>query len=552
MPLSLRGGSSWPSIVGVLLLSLRLLAPTGVASAQGRRQVPPGRLTPPSTASNVPPSSPDTHQPEGTQPPTRTETNAEGAKPDAPDQPRLSVTQHTFSLNGQPLSYTATAGMMPLKDADGKTTAEIFYIAYMKDGVNNLAQRPVTFSFNGGPGSASVWMHLGLLGPKRIKLQSDGSVLPPPYELVDNEYSLLDQTDLVFIDPVGTGYSRATKPEEASRFYGISEDVRSVGEFIRLYVTKNLRWVSPKFLIGESYGTTRAAALSGELANRQHMTLNGIMLLSTVLNFQTISGGENNDLPQTLYLPSFTATAWYHHKLPPDLQRLPLSQVLPQAEAFAAGDYSHALLLGDSLPPAQHAAVLRQMARFTGLSETYLDRADLRPTLSRFAVELLRDRNLEVGRYDSRSTGFVQDRLTETTESDPSFDGVAGVFAATFNNYVRADLKFSEDQPYEILASLRSWNWGTDNGFVNVADTLAQSMTNNPFLKVHVSCGYSDLATPYFATRYTFSHLRIAPELRKNLTIDYYEAGHMMYLNQPDLKKSKDDLARFIRSAYPH
>lgn len=465
------------------------------------------------------------------------------------DKPRLSVTKHTFTLNGQPLAYTATAGMMPLKDAEGKTTAEIFYIAYTKDGMGNLAQRPVTFSFNGGPGSSSVWMHLGLLGPKRIKLQPDGSVLPPPYELVDNEFSLLDETDLVFIDPVGTGYSHATKPEEASRFYGISEDVRSVGEFIRLYVTKNLRWVSPKFLIGESYGTTRAAALSGELANRQHMSLNGIMLLSSVLNFQTISGGESNDLPQTLYLPSFTAAAWYHRKLPPDLQRLPLSQVLPQAEAFATGDYSHALLLGDLLPSPQRAAVLRQMARFTGLAESYLDRADLRPTLSRFAVELLRDRNLEVGRYDSRYTGYVQDRLTETTESDPSFNGVASVFAATFNNYVRADLKFSEDQPYEILASLRSWSWGTDNGFVNVADTLAQSMTNNPFLRVHVSCGYSDLATPYFATRYTFSHLRIAPELRKNLTIDYYDAGHMMYLNQPDLKKSKADLAKFIRSA---
>ncbi|MBV9469076.1 MAG: hypothetical protein JO316_13005 [Abitibacteriaceae bacterium] len=479
-------------------------------------------------------------------------TDKDKAKDDAQDKPRQTETKHTLTLNGQRLNYTAMTGMMPLKDTEGKTTAEIFFVAYTKDNVTDLAKRPITFSFNGGPGSASVWMHMGMLGPRRIKLKEDGGALPPPYELVDNEYSLLDETDLVFIDPVGTGYSRATKPEDASQFYGLSGDVRSVGDFIRLYVTKNVRWLSPKFLIGESYGTMRAAALSGELANRQHMNLNGIMLVSTVLNFQTIAGGEANDLPQVLYLPSFTATAWHHKKLPPDLQQLPLTEVLKQAEDFAAGDYNHALLLGDALPPAERQTVLRQMSRFTGLSESYLNRADLRPTLSRFAVELLRDQNLQVGRYDSRYTGYVQDRLTETTESDPSYDAVASVFASTFNNYARTELKFEEDQPYEILASLRSWNWGEDNGFVNVADTLAQSMTRNPFLKVHISCGYSDLATPYFAARYTFSHLRIAPELRKNLILDYYAAGHMMYLNLPDLKKSKTDLTNFIRSSYQH
>lgn len=463
--------------------------------------------------------------------------------------PPNAVTKHSLTLNGQKLDYTATAGTLPLKDKEGKTVANIFYIAYTKDGVSDLTKRPVTFSFNGGPGSSSVWMHLGLLGPRRVKLRDDGSPPPPPYELVDNEYSLLDETDLVFIDPVGTGYSRATKPEEAKKFYGVKEDTRSVGEFIRLYVTKNTRWSSPKFLIGESYGTTRAAALSGELSQEHRMNLNGIMLLSTVLNFQTIWGGPGNDLPHVLYLPSYTAAAWYHHKLAPDLQKLPLEQVLKQAEDFAAGDYNHALLLGSNLDKKKYEAVLKQMSRLTGLSEQYLDRANLRPALSRFNVELLRDRDQQIGRFDARYTGFVRDRLSDTAEGDPSADAVFSVFASNFNQYVRTELKYDEDEPYEILAGVGPWNWGAENSFANVAGTLAASITANPFLKVHVSCGFYDMATPYFASRYTFSHLDINPALMKNIMLDYYTAGHMMYLNLPDLQKQKADLARFIKGA---
>lgn len=500
----------------------------------------------PAGSRDVTPPGPDIP---GRETPDATPTPAPEKKTEAKEPPRQSVTKHSITVDGQKLSYTATAGLMPLKDAEGKTTANIFYVAYTRDGVTDLSKRPVTFSFNGGPGAASVWMHLGMLGPRRVRLKEDGGALPPPYELVDNEYTLLDVTDLVFIDPVGTGYSRATTPQQAGQFFGLREDVRSVGEFIRLYATRNTRWSSPKFVIGESYGTTRAASLSGELGGRLNMNLNGIMLVSTVLNFETISGGAGNDLPNVLYLPSFTAAAWHHNKLPPDLQRLPLAEVLGQAEAFAAGDYSHALLLGAALPAAQRQSVLAQMARLTGLSQTYLDRADLRPTLSRFAVELLRDQNLQLGRYDSRYTSYVRDKLTETSEGDPSFDAVAGAFTSTFNDYVRRELKFEEDQPYEVLAGLGAWDWGSDNRYVNVTDTLARSMTANPFLKVHVSCGYSDLATPYFASQYTFNHLNIAPELMQNLTLDYYAAGHMMYLNLPDLKKSKADLSKFIRTA---
>ncbi len=462
---------------------------------------------------------------------------------------KKSETDHSITLGGQKLDYTATAGTLSLKDAEGKTTADIFYIAYTKKGVTDAASRPLTFSFNGGPGSSSVWMHMGLLGPKRVKLRDDGFAVPPPYQLVENEHSLLDETDLVFIDPVGTGYSRASKPDDAKNFFGVNEDARSIGEFIRLYISRNSRWPSPKFLIGESYGTTRAAALSGEPLRTHRLNLNGIMLVSTVLNFQTIWGGEGNDLPNILYLPSFTATAWYHKKLQPELLKKPLVEVLAEAEAFASGEYNRALLSGAGLPAAERAKVVKQMARLTGLSEAFVDASNLRVPLFRFNAELLRDKRLVTGRFDSRYTNYVRDPVSEMAEGDPSADAVFSAFASTFNHYVRNDLKFEDDRPYHILASVGKWNWDADNRFADLSDVLAETMTANPFLKVHVSNGYFDMATPYFASRYTFNHLKVHPELLKNITQDDYSAGHMMYLNLPDLKKQKEDLLRFIRSA---
>jgi carboxypeptidase C (cathepsin A) len=461
---------------------------------------------------------------------------------------KLVQTEHSIKIAGQEIKYKATAGTILLRDEDDKPTASIFYIAYTRED-GSPSTRPVTFSFNGGPGSSSVWMHLGMLGPRRVRLADDGSALPPPYKLVDNEFSLLDKTDLVFIDPVSTGYSRAIPPKDAGKFHGLHEDAASVAEFIRIYVSRNKRWTSPKFIIGESYGTTRAAALSGELSQRLKMNVNGIMLVSTVLNFQTLDFNAGNDLPYILYLPTYTATAWFHKKLPDDLQQLPLSEVYTQAETFASGEYSAALFSGSSLAPEARRKVVEQYARFTSLKTNYIERANLRVPLGRFASELLADEGRVVGRYDSRYVGYVRDRLANHMEQDPSYEAVASAFASTFNDYVRTELKYETDLPYEVLASVGRWNWDQSNGYVDVAETLANALTRNPFLHVHVSSGYYDLATPLFATRYTFDHLNVDPALMKNLTLDTYTAGHMMYLNLPDLKKSKDDLARFISSS---
>jgi carboxypeptidase C (cathepsin A) len=494
-----------------------------------------------------PPAKPETAKAEE----TKTEEQKDAPKEEKKDEKadKKTQTKHSITIAGRKIDFTATAGTLALKDAEGKTTADIFYIAYTKKGEANAAARPLTFSFNGGPGSSSVWMHLGLLGPKRVKLRNDGFAVPPPYELVDNEHCILDETDLVFIDPVGTGYSRAAKPEEAKNFYGLNEDAKSVGEFIRLYVTKHSRWPSPKFLIGESYGTTRAAALSGELLRSHRMNLNGIMLVSTVLNFQTLWGGSGNDLPHVLYLPSFTAAAWYHQKLPADLQKKPLPEVLAEAEKFASGDYNRALLLGAGLTKAERVEIVKKMARLTGLSADFVEAANLRVSLGRFNAELLRDQRLVIGRFDSRYTSTVRDPLSEHAERDPSADAIFSAFASTFNHYIRNDLKFEDDRPYNILASVGKWNWDAENEFADVSEILAESMTTNPFLKVHVSNGFFDMATPYFASRYTFNHLIIHPDLAKNIVQDDYTAGHMMYLNLPDLKKQKEDLAKFIREA---
>ncbi len=457
--------------------------------------------------------------------------------------------KHTVTIGGKEIHYTARTGAILLRDNEEKPTAAIFYIAYLKDGVDDAAKRPLTFSFNGGPGAASIWLHMGLLGPRRALLADDGGALPPPYKLVDNEYSLLDETDLVFIDPVSTGFSRALKPDDAKKFHGVEADLESVGEFIRLFITRNNRWASPKFVIGESYGTTRAAGLSGELREHQHINVNGIMLVSTVLNFETISFARGNDLPYVLYLPSYTATAWYHKKLGAELQQLALPEVVARAETFATGDYAYALLKGASLPAPQRASALKEYARLTGLSEAFVERADLRVPLSRFAEELLRDEHQVIGRYDGRYKGYVRDHLANNQEYDPSYDAVAGAFASAFNQYVRSELKYESDLPYEILTNVQPWNWGGQNSFLNVAETLAESMTRNPFLKVHVSNGYYDMATPRMATHYTFDHLQIDPALLKNVTQDDYTSGHMIYLNLADLKKQKADLARFIHSA---
>ena len=459
---------------------------------------------------------------------------------------------HSVTVNGNEIKYTATTGTIVMKEEDGKARASFFFVAYIREGVTNLSARPLTFSFNGGPGSASVWLHLGILGPRRVRMNDDGTPPPPPYSLVDNEYSLLDQTDLVFIDPISTGFSRAVPGEDPKRFHGVDGDIKSVGEFIRLYTTRYKRWLSPKFLIGESYGTTRAAGLSGHLQEALGMNLNGIMLVSAVLDFQTISFNPGNDLPYIVFLPTYTASAWYHKKLPADLQR-DLQQTLKQSEQFAMNDYTVALAKGDSLTGSERTRIIQQVARFTGLSTNFVYKSKLRINIFNFAKELLRDQDKTVGRFDSRYTGLDRDGVGDTFDYDPSYAAVQGPYTAALNDYVRRELKYESDLPYEVLTgNVRPWNYGEyQNRYLNVAETLRRSITQNPHLKVMVANGYYDLATPYLATDYTFNHLILDPSLRGNITMTYYEAGHMMYSHKPSLVKLKKDLAAFIESALP-
>ena len=478
---------------------------------------------------------------------------------------QLVTTRHTITIDGKEIAYSVTCGTIVLKEeavkkgekegeSDGeKARATMFFVAYTRDGVENPAARPLTFSFNGGPGSSSVWLHLGLLGPRKVEMGDAGSLLPPPFGLSDNPYSLLDVTDLVFIDPVSTGYSRPVPGEKAVSFHGFKKDIEWVGEFIRLYTSRYQRWTSPKFLIGESYGTTRASGLSGYLQSRHGLYLNGIMLVSAVLDFQTLEFEAHNDLPYILFLPTYAATAWYHQQLSADLQQKPLRKLLDEVEAFALNEYSQALLLGSRLPASRRAQVARRLARYTGLSTAYIERANLRVHIFRFTKELLREQRRTVGRLDSRFQGIDRDAAGEIFEEDPSYSAIQGPYTAAFNQYVRAELGFESDLPYEILANIwQTWRYSEhENKYVDVAETLRSAMTANPFLKVYVANGYYDLATPYFATEHTFNHLDLDPSLQANVSMGYFEAGHMMYVHATSLARLKADLASFINAAAP-
>lgn len=464
-----------------------------------------------------------------------------------PEEPPI-VTKHQINVGGKPLSYTVTTGMMPIKNQAGETEANIFFMAYTRDNTGPAAQRPLMFSFNGGPGSSSVWLHLGALGPKRVKMLDDGGMPEPPYRLVENEQTWLDATDLVFIDPVGTGYSRVTKADAGRRFFGLQGDIASVGEFIRLYLTRYERWSSPLFLVGESYGTTRAAGLSGYLIDRG-VAFNGVLLVSSILHFQTARFALGNDLPPVLFLPTYTATAWYHKKLPSDLQQN-LRKTLDEVERWALTDYSAALAKGSNLTQAERQAVIDKLARYTGLDKTYLDNADLRIEIQRFCKELLRGDKRTVGRLDSRFKGMDFLASAERPDFDPSMTAIRPPYTATFNNYVRSELGFKSDLEYYILGGgIGPWDFGVNNGYADVSDSLRSALAKNPFMKVFVGSGYYDLATPYFATEYTLAHMGLEPSQRRNFKTHYYEAGHMMYIDNRSLAQLKKDVADFIREA---
>jgi carboxypeptidase C (cathepsin A) len=466
-------------------------------------------------------------------------------------QEKLSETRHSIMLNGKKLDYTATAGNLLLKEESGKIRASVFFVAYTKSGVDDASRRPITFTFNGGPGSSAVWLHLGAFGPKRVLLGPEGELLRPPYRLVENESTLLDQTDLVFIDPVSTGYSRPAPGQDVKQFHGVKEDIESVGDFIRLYAQRFGRWDSPKFLAGESYGTTRASGLAAYLQDRHGMYLNGIILVSSVLNFATLSFDEGNDLPYPLFLPTYTATAWFHKRLGEDLQAADLRKVLGEVERFALDEYTVALMKGDKLNDSERKAVAARLARYTGLSERYILESNLRVKAARFMAELLRGERRTVGRYDSRYKGINSDVPADRPEYDPSYTAVQGAFTATLNQYLKTELKYQSELPYEILTGkVQPWSFGeARNRYLNVSGSLKQAMTKNPSLRVFVANGYYDLATPYFATEHTFNHLSLDRTLAGHVTMGYYEAGHMMYVRQSAHRKLKQDLAAFFQAA---
>ncbi len=508
--------------------------------------------------------------------PTPKDKPAEADKKEADQEkeaepPAPVVTDHTITLtDGRVLKYKATAGYLTLRDTEeaksprppaadkkderdplkGKPTAQVFFVAYTLDPAPDPATRPLTFSFNGGPGSSSVWLHMGALGPRRAQLTDQGEAPPPPYKLVDNESTWLDLTDLVFIDPVSTGYSRAAAGAGSNQFHGYKEDIASVGEFIRLYLSHNARWSSPKFIVGESYGTTRAAGLSDYLQEQHGIYLNGITLVSSVLDFQSISFDPGNNLPFSLYLPTYAAAAWYHHRLAPDLQAQPLADVLKSAEHFASNEYLLALEHGDALPPEEHTKVAGTLARFTGLPAASLAQENLREPDSRFFLDLLKDKNRSIGRYDARYTGIRLQPGTDTYDFDPSFEAVHGAFTSAFNDYVRRELKYESDLPYNILTSVEPWNFNNvQNSYLDVADNLRQAMSKHPYLKVWVCCGYYDLATPYFAAQHVVGQMHLDPAVRPNIALTYYPAGHMIYVQKESREKFRHDFEGFLDGA---
>ncbi|TWT95197.1 Serine carboxypeptidase [Botrimarina colliarenosi] len=472
------------------------------------------------------------------------------------ETPKLRVTTGAVTIDGEEVAYVATAGKLPQKHDGGDAKAEIFFVAYTRGGLGDDGQaeadpdRPVTFCFNGGPGASSVWLHLGMLGPKRVRLPDDASFPEPPYKLVANPYSLLDVTDLVFIDPVGTGYSRPTEGEKREQFHGLEEDLRSVGLFIHDYTTKFRRWESPKFILGESYGGLRAGGLSDLLQDRYHMYLNGVVLVSAVLDFSTLGFADNNDLPYVLFLPGYAATAWRHKALDDDLLGKPLTEVVAEAEAFAAGDFADALLQGAAMPAEKRKEVVAEAARLTGLSEEYLEATDLRVSMWRFSKELLRGRNQLIGRYDSRYVGPGVDGAGESMDYDPSDAAFEGIFCAGMNAYLADDLDYQDDRVYETLTSVQPWNYKPFiNRYVTTAERLRDAMVKNPALEVFAACGYFDLATPAFAMKHTRDHTMTTDALRERFTTGYYEGGHMMYVHEPSLEKLRKDLVEWYEKA---
>ena len=540
-----------------LVIVTTILAAVGAAIAQANPATNPPQATPqqpstqqpnrterqasPASEMTVPQAQqPPQQQRERTRAPEQPQSEGQKRTPPPPEE-KTSVTHHSARIGGQQISYTATAATYVIRADDGSPKATMFYVAYIKDGVQDASKRPLSFVYNGGPGSASLFTHMGM-GPKRVTLTADGHGMAAPYSVVDNEDSFLDATDLIFIDAISTGYSRPAPGENPAQFHGIVQDANWFADFIYQYINRNERWLSPKFLIGESYGTTRSAELSGVLQERHQIYLNGIVLLSTVA-FSNWGADDRSEF----FLPTYTTTAWYHHMLQPDLQNLTVEQVAQKAREFAHGEYAAALEKGDAMTPEEHKKIVEDIAHFTALSPKYVDEANLRVSPFRWFRELQRDKRLTTGRLDSRFTGMEVDAAGERPDYDPSEASYEGAYVATFHDYVRRELKWESDMYYTVSANVRPWD---QNGNTEVAEVLRAAMTQQTYLKVLVVAGYYDVATPFNGIEQTVSHMHLEPAVRKNVSFAYYDAGHMMYIDEKEHHKLHKDVDEFINSSY--
>lgn len=495
-------------------------------------------------------TTPSAQQPQGAprreaeaQAPAAPEERPAHSSPQAAPEEKTVVTHHSARIGGQQLNYTATAGTYVIKADDGTPKATFFYVAYTKDGIGDIAQRPVSFVYNGGPGSASLFTHMGF-GPKRVVLTPDGHGMPAPYTITDNGDSFLDATDLVFIDAVSTGYSRPVPGQNPAQFHGIIEDANYFADFIYQYLTRNERWDSPKYLIGESYGTTRSAELSGVLQERHEIYLNGIVLVSSVA-FTDVSGDDRS----IFFLPTYATTAWYHHLLPADLQSESIDQLAQQARDFAHGEYAATLQKGDLISSDEYKKTVDDLARFTGLSPAYIEETNLRISPYRWFKELERGKRRTIGRLDSRFEGMDVDAAGEREEYDPSEASYEGAYTATFHDYVRRDLKWEDSQFYTVTANVRPWD---QTGNTQVAEVLRAAITQQTHLKVLVVCGYYDVATPFNGIEYTVQHMHLEPPVRNNVSFAYYQSGHMVYIDETAHHKLHDDVDNFINANSSH